>query len=45
MTADQMRNALLTLYKLSPTWPGKVNRMSDQQVVAVYLRMKRKGRL
>jgi hypothetical protein len=37
------REALKTLYNRSPNWCRKVDQMSDSQVIALYLRFKRKG--
>jgi hypothetical protein len=29
----------------SPEWPSKVDKMSDQKVIAIYLRLKAEGKL
>ena len=44
MTADQMRHELTYVYS-GPVWRMKVMDMDDRQVIAVYLSMKREGRL
>lgn len=45
MTAAQMRDALLRTpkYRSSSSWAAKVQRMSEQQVTAIYLRFERDG--
>jgi hypothetical protein len=43
MTDAQIREALKNVYKRSPQWAGKVNRMNPDQVVAVYIRLKLMG--
>lgn len=45
MSVWQMREELKTLYKSAWKWVNKVNRMGDQQVIAVYYRMKQSGQL
>lgn len=47
MTVDSMRAALKkrTKYKNSWKWINRVNAMHDDQVIAVYFRMKRAGEL
>ena len=40
----QMRSQLKTLYKGAYKWVDKVNKMSDMQVYAVYMRMLESGR-
>jgi len=45
MTEDlKKREALKTAYS-SPKWISKVNKMSEAQVTAVYLRLKSQNRL
>lgn len=44
MTDDKTRNMLRAAYK-SQTWKDKVDKMSDAQVVAIYLRFKAQGKL
>ena len=39
------REQLKAAYDHSPTWVAKVNKMSDQQVVAVYFRLKKTNRI
>ena len=45
MTIAQMRDALLRApkYRSSSSWAVKVQRMSEQQVTAIYLRFERDG--
>jgi len=45
MSAFMEREAIKAVYPNSPTWGGKVDRMSDSQVVAIYLRFKAEGKL
>lgn len=47
MSIDDMRMALKkrTKYKNSRKWINRVNAMHDEQVIAVYFRMKRAGEL
>lgn len=40
----QMRGQLKTLYKGAYRWVNKVNKMSDMQVYAIYMRMLESGR-
>lgn len=37
MSIAQMRNVLSRMY--GPSWAGKVERMSDKQVAATYMRL------
>ena len=39
ISIDQMRNYLKKLYRGAQKWVDKVNKMSDKQVYAVYMRM------
>lgn len=38
MSIEQMREALKKAY-IGPAWNGRVDRMSDNQVAAMYLRL------
>ena len=40
----QMRGQLKTLYKGAYKWVDKVNKMSDMQVYAIYMRMLESGK-
>ena len=40
----QMRSQLKTLYRGAYKWIAKVNKMSDMQVYAIYMRMLESGR-
>lgn len=42
MTVDQMRNEIYKVYP-SKSWEYKVDRMYDDQVIAVYYNFKKKG--
>lgn len=42
---EQKRKSLLDAYPLSSAWKMKVKKMSEDQVVAVYLRLKGQGRV
>ena len=44
MSITQMRGQLKTLYKGAYKWVNKVNKMSDMQVYAIYMRMLESGR-
>lgn len=44
MTVEQMRNQVRTLYT-SDTWWNKVDKMTDNQVIAIYHRAREDGRL
>lgn len=39
ISIDQMRNYLKKLYRGAQKWVNKVNKMSDKQVYAIYMRM------
>jgi hypothetical protein len=39
MTTEQKRQWVMAFYKTSPTWQAKVKKMSDSQVIAIYLRL------
>ena len=45
MSYDQMRAALRKQYNGVPKWVAKVDKMSTNQVVAVYYRMLNSGQL
>ena len=45
MTYDQMRAVLRKQYSGAPKWVAKVDKMSTNQVVAVYYRMLNSGQL
>lgn len=44
MAAEAERQALLKVYK-SQKWANKVKKMRDDQVVAIYLRLKSQNKL
>jgi len=44
MTINQRRDNLKTVYP-SPKWTHKVDKMSDNQVLAIYLRLQAQGKL
>ena len=39
ISIDQMRNYLKKLYRGAQKWVDKVNKMTDKQVYAIYMRM------
>ena len=43
ISIDQMRNYLKKLYRGAQKWVDKVNKMSDKQVYAIYMRMIESG--
>ena len=45
MSVEQMRDVLKKQYKGAWKWVDKVNNMHDEQVIAVYYRMRRAGQL
>lgn len=45
MSAFMERESIKKVYPNSHTWAEKVDRMSDSQVVAIYLRFKAEGKL
>lgn len=45
MSVSQMRDVLKEQYNGSPKWVAKVNKMGDNQVIAVYKRMQDSGQL
>lgn len=44
MSVEQMRGWLKQQYKGALKWVNKVNKMSDNQVIAVYMRMSKARR-
>ena len=44
MNTEQKRVALLSAYP-GPKWVEKVKKMSEQQVIATYLRLQRAGKI
>lgn len=42
---EQMRKMIMEAYPLSSEWPGKVKKMTDPQIQAVFLRLKESGRI
>lgn len=44
-TDEAKRMAIIQAYSGSRAWKDKVNRMSDAQVVAVYLRLQSQGKI
>lgn len=45
MTVEQMRHVLKKQYGGALKWVNKVNNMSNNQVIAVYLRMRSAGQI
>lgn len=45
MSVDQMRAVLKKQYKGAYKWVNRVNRMGDNQVIAVYYRMLGSGQI
>ena len=45
MSIEQMRDILCKQYHSAPKWVDKVSKMLDNQVVAIYMRMLRDGKL
>ena len=45
MTPQQMRLELIAAYPLSDKWRRRVERMEDDQVTAIYLRLKKEGKV
>ena len=43
MTPQQMRLELIAAYPTSDKWRRRVERMEDDQVTAIYLRLKKEG--
>lgn len=44
MTVSQMRNAIIKVYTGSKTWKKRVEKMHDEQVIAIYYDFEKKGR-
>lgn len=44
-TTTRERELVKGAYPHSPTWKSKVDRMSDRQVTAIFLRFKREGKI
>jgi hypothetical protein len=42
---DQKREAIKQVYPKSTRWAEKVNKMSEEQVTAIYLRFRSEGKL
>lgn len=45
MSVEQMRDALCSVYYGAPKWVNKVMKMPDNQVIAIYMRMRNAGRI
>lgn len=45
MSIISKRELIKQAYPHSKTWPTKVKNMSEPQVVAVYLRLRKKGKI
>ena len=45
MTANAERELIKSAYPTSLRWKDRVNKMTDAQVIAVYMRLKRDGKL
>lgn len=45
MTPQQTRLELIKAYPFSDKWRRRVECMEDDQVIAIYLRLKEKGRI
>lgn len=45
MTPQQMRLELIAAYPFSDKWRRRVERMEDDQVTAIYLRLKKDGKV
>lgn len=44
MTVEQMRAEITKVYPTSDTWSRKVDRMYDDQVIAIYYKFLKEGR-
>ena len=42
MSVQQMREYVIGQYPDSPTWPARVKKMSDNQIIAIYYKMKKR---
>lgn len=45
MTVEQMRVEVTKVYHNSDAWAFKVRKMSDNQVIAIYRRFQRNGKI
>ena len=45
MNPNQVRLELIAAYPYSDKWRRRVERMEDDQVTAIYLRLKKEGRI
>lgn len=45
LSTEQKREAIRAVYKQSESWHAKCDKMSDAQVIAIYLRFKAEGKL
>jgi len=45
MTTEQKRAAVAAVYPDSVTWAHRVAHMSEDQVIAIYLRFKEEGKI
>lgn len=45
MTTEQMRTELAKVYPNSDSWAYKVRHMQDRQVVAIFNRFRREGKI
>lgn len=45
MNPNQVRLELIAAYPFSDKWRRRVERMEDDQVIAIYLRLKKEGRI
>jgi len=45
MNPNQVRLELIAAYPYSDKWRRRVERMEDDQAIAIYLRLKKEGRI
>lgn len=45
MNSQREREEIKKVYPKSPTWAEKVNKMSDEQVIAIYKKFLAQGKL
>ena len=45
MTVEQMRAEVIKVYSQSDSWAFKVRKMSDNQVIAIFRRFQRDGKI
>ena len=45
MNPNQVRLELIAAYPYSDKWRRRVERMKDDQAIAIYLRLKKEGRI